>query len=64
MTAITLPRDKILDKVKAREDNFYRQTIAENNARLNAHTTFDELRNEIKFIESQLLIDGGDNPYG
>ena len=64
MTAINLPRDRGLDKQQARQDNFYKQTIAENNARLNAHTTFDQLRNEIKFIQSIMLIEDGDNPNG
>jgi hypothetical protein len=62
MTEVKLPRNVMAEKLQARQDNFYKQTIAENNARLNAHTTFDQLRNEIKFIQSQMLIDGGANP--
>lgn len=62
MTAITMPRNREMERQQARQDNFYKQTVEQNNARLNAHTTFDQLRNEIKFIQQQMLIDAGENP--
>lgn len=62
MTAITMPRNREMERQQARQDDFYKQTVEQNNARLNAHTTFDQLRNEIKFIQQQMLIDSGENP--
>ena len=64
MTAVKLPRNRMEDRIQSRQDNFYSQTIAENNARLNAKTTFDELRDEIKFIQSMMLVHDGERPHG
>jgi hypothetical protein len=47
------------DKLRARTDKFFDQTISENNQRLNQNATdFAALLAEIKFIESVLLTGG------
>lgn len=53
------------DRFKQRQTNFYTQTVDENAARLNTKTTFQDLLAEIKFIQSEMLVnhfesDGGD----
>lgn len=51
--------DKRQEKCRQRASTFYSQTVAENNARLNNKTTFAELRDEIKFLQSELLCRSG-----
>jgi K+/H+ antiporter YhaU regulatory subunit KhtT len=47
------------DRLRARADKFFDQTISENNQRLDSGaTTIAALRREIKFIESILLARG------
>jgi hypothetical protein len=50
---------KSQDRLRARADKFFDQTISENNQRLNQNATdFAALLAEIKFIESVLLTGG------
>jgi hypothetical protein len=50
---------KSQDRMKARADKFFDQTLEENNERLNTSaTTIAALRREVKFIESILLARG------
>jgi hypothetical protein len=51
--------EKTQDRLRARTDQFYGQSVAENNQRLNQNATdFAALLAEIKFIESVLLTGG------
>lgn len=43
------------DRYNARQSNFYSQSVAQNNARLDSKSTAEDMWNEIKFIEAQLL---------
>ena len=48
-----------LDKYNHRKNNFYSQTIAENNARLLAKFPNNpDLRSELEFIEADMIIRG------
>ena len=48
--------EKIIEAYKLRKDVFYEQTVEQNNQRLNGVDTFADLKKEIKFIESVLLV--------
>jgi hypothetical protein len=51
--------EKTQDRLRARTDQFFDQTLEQNNERLNTSaTTIAALRREIKFIESILLARG------
>ena len=62
MTSIKTPKvsDKKLESAKHRRGNFYSQTVDENNTRLNNKTMPDDIRDELKFLQSELLIRQGD----
>jgi hypothetical protein len=50
---------KSQDRIRARADQFFDQTLEQNNERLNTSaTTIAALRREVKFIESILLARG------
>lgn len=61
MTSIKSPKSKDVDLKRAeqRRGNFYKQTIEENSARLNGKS-LSELINEVKFLQSELLMREGD----
>lgn len=63
MTSVaTPPKPKEhMDKVKTRNDNFWNQTIEQNNARLDGKSIPDDARDEIKFIQAALLTAGRPN---
>lgn len=62
MTDLSLPAKTVRQQEQyiQRQTNFYKQTISENNARLDLKTMQDDVRDEIKFIESQLLAKYGE----
>jgi hypothetical protein len=63
MTDVTLPEkdQRTKEKFNQRQGNFYGQTVAENNARLNGKPeNFRSLFDEIKFIEAELISRFGD----
>lgn len=53
-TPVSKP-EKVAHKYEQRQNNFYDQTVAENNARLDAKIPAGDVRDEIKFIQSQML---------
>ena len=63
LTTAPMPGD-YKQHYEVRRDNFYSQTIAENNARLNAKTMPADVRDELKFIESVLLTLGEGRELG
>lgn len=60
MTSIvTPPKPQIeRDRISVRKDNFWNQTVEENNARLNGKNIPSDALKEIKFIQSALLAKG------
>lgn len=60
---VDIPAKPIRDQERylQRQTNFYAQTIEQNNARLDLKTMQADVRDEIKFIESQLLARFGED---
>lgn len=44
------------ERINARRDKFFDQTIEENNARIAALDTMAQIKKEIKFIERMMII--------
>lgn len=49
------------DRISVRKDNFWNQTVGENNARLDGKNIPSDALKEIKFIQSVLLANGRPN---
>lgn len=55
--------EKEQEKHQARADAFWSQTVKQNNQRLNNKTMPDDIRDEIKFIQSVMLTRFNERNY-